>query len=144
MTLAFYILIAVAVGIAGGTQVLVNSNLNKSADLPLTTLVVNMVAGVTILIIYLIFSRQSFTVLKNADWYAFLGGILGVAIVMGSTFLVPKLGLTIISGIAIASQLCFALAADHFGLFGIRQIAVDPVRIIALFLMIIGIYLFFK
>ena len=144
MTLVFYIFIAVAVGIAGGSQVLVNSNLNKTADLPLTTLVVNIVAGVTILTVYLIFSRQSFNVLRNADWYSFLGGVMGVIIVMGSTFLIPKLGITVASSIIIVSQLSFAMVADHYGLLGIRHIAVDPARIIALLLMIVGIYLFFK
>ena len=144
MTLVFYIFIAVAVGIAGGSQVLVNSNLNKTADLPLTALVVNIVAGATILAVYLMFSRQSFSVLRNADWYSFLGGVLGVIIVMGSTFLIPRLGITVASSIIIVSQLSFAMVADHYGLLGIRHIAVDPARIIALLLMIVGIYLFFK
>ena len=144
MALAVYVLIAVAVGVAGGMQVLVNANLNKTADLPLTGLVVNMVAGVTMLAVYLLFSRQSFTVLRDADWYAYLGGVLGVIIVLGSTFLIPKLGLTVASSIIIVSQLSFALVADHFGFFSVRQIAVDPIRIIALLVMIVGIYLFFK
>lgn len=144
MALTFYILIAVVVGIAGGMQVLVNSSLNRSAGLLLTTLVVNLVAAASILVIYLVFSRQSFSVLGNADWYAFTGGILGVIIIMGSTFLIPRLGLTTTSSIIIVSQLSFAMIADHFGLLGIRHIPVDPSRIAALALMIIGIYLFFK
>ncbi|MFA5880717.1 MAG: DMT family transporter [Eubacteriales bacterium] len=144
MALVFYIIIAAVVGIAGGSQVLVNSNLNKTADLPLTALVVNIVAGVTILAVYLVFSRQSFSVLRNADWYAFLGGVLGVIIVMGSTFLIPRLGITAASSIIIVSQLTFAMVADHFGMLGIRHIPADPVRFGALLLMILGIYLFFK
>lgn len=144
MALYFYILIAVAAGIAGGSQVLVNSNLNKTADLPLTTLVVNLVATAGALVIYLLFSRQSLAVLKNADWFAFTGGLLGLVIVMGSTFLIPKIGITAASSIIIVSQLTFAMAADHFGLLGIRHIPADPVRIVALLLMVIGIYLFFK
>jgi len=144
LTLVFFIAIAAAVGVAGGLQVLVNSSLNRSADLPLTTLVVNLVATVTVLIIYFIFSRQSFAVLKNADWYAFLGGVLGVIVVMGSTYLIPKLGITITSSIIIVSQLSFAMIADNFGFFGIRHIPMDPVRIAALMLMIVGIYLFFR
>lgn len=142
--LPLYIAIAVVVGVAGGMQVLVNSNLNRSADLPLTTLVVNMVAAVAVLTIYLIFSRQSFTVLKNADWYAFLGGLLGVIIVMGSTFVVIKMGVTLTSSIIIVSQLCFAMIADHYGFLGIKQIPMDMMRFGALGLMVLGIYLFFK
>lgn len=142
--LPLYIAIAVVVGVAGGMQVLVNSNLNRSADLPLTTLVVNMVAAVAVLTIYLIFSRQSFTVLKNADWYAFLGGLLGVIIVMGSTFVVIKMGVTLTSSIIIVSQLCFAMIADHYGFLGIKQIPMDMTRFGALGLMVLGIYLFFK
>lgn len=144
MALVFYILIAVTVGISGGAQVLVNSNLNRTADLTLTTLVVNLTATAGAIIIYLAVSRQSFGVLKNADWYAFLGGILGLIIVMGSTFLIPKLGITMASSVIIVSQLSFAMVADHFGLLGIRHIPVDPTRAVALVLMIIGIYLFFK
>lgn len=144
MALVLFIGLAVVVGISGGLQVLVNSNLNKTADLPLTTLVVNVVASAAVLIIYFIFSRQSFTVLKNADWYSFLGGLLGVIIVMGSTYLIQKLGLSVTSSIIIVSQLTFAMAADHFGFLGISAIPADTSRIIALLLMVIGIYLFFK
>ncbi len=144
MSLALFIGLAVVVGIAGGLQVLVNSNLNKTVDLPLTTLVVNAVAAAAVLAIYLIFSRQSFALLKNANWYSFLGGLFGVIIVMGSTYLIPKLGLSATSSIIIVSQLTFAMAADHYGLLGVRHIAADPSRFIALLLMIVGIYLFFK
>lgn len=144
MTIALYITIAIAVGLAGGLQGLVNSNLNKSADLPLTTLVVNIVAAIAVMAIYLLFSRQSFAVLKNADWWAFIGGLLGVVVVMGSTFLVPKLGITITSSIIIVSQLCFAMIADHYGFLGIRQIPMDIVRLGAVGLMGAGIYLFFR
>ena len=144
MSLAFFISVAVVAGIAGGFQVLVNSNLNKTVDLPLTTLVVNLVATAAVLLIYLIFSRQSFALLKNANWYSFLGGLLGVIIVMGSTYLIPKLGLSLTTSIIIVSQLTFSMVADHYGLLGVRHIAIDPSRIIALVLMIIGIYLFFK
>lgn len=144
MTLVLYISIAVAVGLAGGLQGLVNSNLNKSADLPLTTLVVNIVAAIAVMAIYLLFSRQSFAVLKNADWWAFLGGLLGVIVVMGSTFLIPKLGITITSSIIIVSQLCFAMIADHYGFLGIKQIPMDMARLGAVGLMVTGIYLFFR
>lgn len=144
MSLAFYILVAVVVGLAAGMQVVVNSNLNKSADLPLTTLMVNIIALVTVLVIYLAFSRQNPAVLKNADWYAFTGGLLGVIIVMGSTFLIPRLGVTITTGIIIVTQLTFALLADHLGLLGIRHISLDPMRIGGLLLMVAGIYLFFR
>jgi transporter family-2 protein len=113
-------------------------------DLPLTTLVVNLVAVGSVLLIYLIFSRQSFALLKNANWYSLLGGILGVIIVMGSTYLIPKLGLSVTSSIIIVSQLSFAMAADHYGLLGVHSIPIDASRIIALLLMIVGIYLFFK
>lgn len=144
MSLVLFIGLAVVVGLAGGLQVLVNSNLNKTVDLPLTTLVVNVVAAAAVLTIYLIFSRQSPAVLKNANWYAFIGGLLGVIIVMGSTFLIPKLGLSITSSIIIVSQLTFAMVADHYGLLGVRHIPVDTGRVLALLLMVVGIYLFFK
>lgn len=143
MPVYYYIIIAVTVGIAGGTQAIINSNLNKVASLPLTTLVVNLVALAGILPIYLIFSRQSFMVLREADWFAYLGGILGVIVVMGSTFLIPRLGITVASSVIIVSQLAFAMVADHYGWFGIRQIPVSLTKMAGLGLMVAGIYLFF-
>ncbi|MFZ5640726.1 MAG: DMT family transporter [Bacillota bacterium] len=143
MSVYYYILIAITVGIAGGLQAIINSNLNKVASLPLTTLVVNLVAFLTILPVYLFFSRQHFGVLREADWFAYLGGILGVVVVMGSTFLIPRTGVAIASSIIIVSQLAFAMVADHFGLFGIREIPVSLAKIAGLGLMIAGIYLFF-
>ncbi len=113
MSLVFYVVIAVALGVAGAVQVLLNSSLNRSADLPLTALVVNMVAAGTALVVYLVFSRQSLTVLRDAEWFSFLGGVLGMIIVVGSAFLIPRLGITTASSIIIVSQLSFALVADH-------------------------------
>lgn len=143
MPVYYYILIAVAVGFAGGLQAIINSNLNKVANLPLTTLVVNLVALATIIPVYLIFSRQSFGVLREANWYAYIGGVLGVIVVMGSTFLIPRVGVTIASSVIIVSQLAFAVAADHFGWFGIPEIPFTLTKIAGLGLMIAGIYLFF-
>ena len=122
MAVVFYVLVAVAVGTAASMQVVLNSNLNKTANLSLTVLVVNTIAMVSSLVIYLIFSRQDFAVLKEADWYAFLGGVLGVVIVMGSTFLIPKLGVSLTTSIIIVAQLIFAMVADHLGLGGLRHI----------------------
>lgn len=144
MSTAIYIVIAVAAGLAGGLQALINSNLNKSADLPLTTLVVNTVAFVGILVIYLLFSRQEIGVLRNAQWYSFTGGILGIIVVMGTTFLVPKLGLTVTSSLFIVSQLSFVLIADHFGFLGSPVIPVDLMRAGGIGFMMIGLYMFFK
>ncbi|WP_418790434.1 DMT family transporter [Phosphitispora sp. TUW77] len=144
MALIFYILIAAGVGAASSIQVILNSNLNRTVNLPLTVLVVNTIAMISSLVIYIVFSRQSFTVLKDANWYAFLGGVLGLVIVMGSTFLIPKLGVSITIGVIIVGQLTFAMIADHYGLAGVRQIPVDPVRMAALLLMLFGVYLFYK
>ena len=143
MSLYYHILIAITVGIAGGVQAIINSSLNKVANLTMTTLVVNLVSLATILPIYFLFGRQSPAVLREAPGYAYLGGILGVVVVMGSTFLIPKLGITIASSIIIVSQLAFALVADHFGIFGIREIPVSITKIAGLVMMIAGIYLFF-
>lgn len=144
MSIYHYILIAASVGVAVGLQAVINSNLNKVADLTLTTLVVNIVALLVVLPVYLIFSRQSLSVLKEADTYSLVGGVLGVFIVMGSTFLIPRLGVTIASSIIIVSQLAFAMLVDHFGLLGIRAAPIGISKLAGLALMIAGIYMFFN
>ncbi len=143
MNLAFYVLVAVAVGIAGGLQAVVNSQLNKNVDLFLTTLVVNLVATITALVLYLMFSRADLDQLRQVEGWRLLGGILGVIVVMGSTFLIPKVGVAIASSIFIVSQLAFAMIADNYGLLGINVMPINWFKFGGLALMVLGIILFF-
>lgn len=52
-------------------------------------------------------------------WYAWTGGVLGVAIVALANVVVPVLGLALTLSVVIATSLTVSAVADHFGWFGL-------------------------
>lgn len=52
-------------------------------------------------------------------WYAWTGGVLGVAIVALANVVVPALGLALTLSVVIATSLTVSALADHFGWFGL-------------------------
>jgi bacterial/archaeal transporter family-2 protein len=70
--------------------------------------------------------------------WMWLGGVMGLTVVFTITFAQPKIGATATIGILIAGQLVMGLLIDRFGLFGVEQIAISPVRLAGVALLGIG------
>lgn len=56
---------------------------------------------------------------RAIPWYAWMGGVLGVGIVVMANVVVPVLGLALTLSVLIATSLTVSALADHFGLFGL-------------------------
>jgi transporter family-2 protein len=63
---------------------------------------------------------------------------MGLTVVFTITFAQPLIGATATIGILIAGQLVMGLLIDRFGLFGVEQIAISPVRLAGVALLGIG------
>jgi bacterial/archaeal transporter family-2 protein len=70
--------------------------------------------------------------------WMWLGGVMGLTVVFAITFAQPRIGATATIGILIAGQLVMGLLIDRFGLFGVEQIAISPVRLAGVALLGIG------
>lgn len=73
---------------------------------------------------------------KTPAWM-WIGGLMGLTIVSSVTFAQPRIGAAATIGIVIAGQLVMGVLIDRFGLFGVEQIAISPVR--ALGVVVLGI-----
>ena len=67
-----------------------------------------------------------------------IGGLMGLTVVTAITFAQPRIGATATIGILIAGQILMGAIIDRFGLFGVQQIAISPVRTIGIALLGIG------
>ncbi|HEX6761221.1 MAG TPA: DMT family transporter [Gaiellaceae bacterium] len=74
----------------------------------------------------------------RAPAWMWLGGVMGLTIVFTITFAQPRIGATATIGILIAGQLVMGVLIDRFGLFGVAQIAISPVRLAGVALLGIG------
>ena len=74
---------------------------------------------------------------KTPAWM-WIGGLMGLTVVTAITFAQPRIGATATIGILIAGQILMGAVIDRFGLFGVQQIAISPVRAIGIALLGIG------
>ncbi|MEJ2265689.1 MAG: DMT family transporter [Anaerolineales bacterium] len=76
-----------------------------------------------------------------SEWYLYLGGILGVAILAVPIFLITSIGATSTLTALVMGQLFLALLVDHFGLFASPRIEASLYRIAGAALVVIGAFL---
>ncbi|NOT61233.1 MAG: DMT family transporter [Acidobacteria bacterium] len=77
----------------------------------------------------------------NAPWWAWCGGLVGMAFVTIALLAVPRLGAASFSSAILAGQLIGALALDHFGWLGLPQNQITPTRLSGALLLLAGIWL---
>ena len=80
----------------------------------------------------------------KSEWYLYLGGVLGVAVMMAPIFLIPKIGSTITFTALMVGQMSLSLIFDHFGLFSMPRIEATLPRVLGVILLIVGAYLVSK
>jgi transporter family-2 protein len=70
--------------------------------------------------------------------WMWIGGLMGLTVVTAITFAQPRIGAAATIGILIAGQILMGAMIDRFGLFGVEQIAISPVRVLGIALLGIG------
>ncbi len=132
--------LAVAAGLAGSVQVAVMGRFGGRVGvfeaLAFST-AVQLVFAVCILLAVRGGIGGLHHVGKTPAWM-WLGGLMGFTVVTAITFAQPRIGATAVIGILIAGQLVMGAVIDRFGLFGVHQIAISPLRLLGIALLGIG------
>ena len=117
-------LVAMVAGLTMAVQGTLNSILGKVVGLLEATFLVHAIGTLTVILSLFILGLGKGDLLKlpQAPWYTLLGGVLGVVIVYGVAFSIPKVGVALATTAIIVGQVSTALAIDHFGLFGLEKI----------------------
>jgi transporter family-2 protein len=97
--------------------------------------------GLVVIIASLLSGGWSLKGWQEVPWYAFSTGLLGLFILGTISYTVPRLGLTAMFTIAIASQVIFAALLDHFGLLGAAVRPLDLSRSFGIGVLILGVWL---
>lgn len=134
----FYLLMAATAGSLMAIQGTFNSILGKIIGLLEGTFSVHLL-GMAIAGILLIFlGNGSFAKLASVPWFAWLGGPIGVAIIFGVAFSIPRLGVGAATTAIIGAQLLTAYLIDHFGLFGTEPIPFCLYKLLGIILIVVG------
>ena len=134
-------------GVIAGGLIAIQSVLNSSLGQRLgnlgSVLVLTFVSIAVLILLILIFpSTSNLSKLPGiSEWYLYVGGALGVAILAAPIFLVPRIGATSTLLAMVLGQSLFALAIDHFGLFAAPKIELSLARLIGVLLVTVGAFL---
>ena len=136
-------ILVVGVGGAAGAQAPINSVLGHSVG-TWQAVFVNFALGLLILTAIVAVADRGFGGLgdiREAPWWALLGGACGVAIVAGSLVGVRSLGAAGVTAALIAGQLTASVVIDQFGLLGVERQSVSGARLAGIVLLAAGVFL---
>lgn len=77
----------------------------------------------------------------GVPWYAFLPGVMGLVIVTGIGYTVPRLGFVVTFTVITVAQFALAALFDHFGLLGSDIRPVDGGRLVGIAVLLLGAWL---
>lgn len=138
----FGIICAIISGIAMSVQGVFNTRLGEKIGVWETTVLVQVIALIVSLIVFLFWGDGSYANLKESNKLYLLGGILGVVITFTVIKSVSLMGPTCGIGIILISQLFAAALIDAFGLFGSERIRFSLNHFLGIAIMIVGIVIF--
>lgn len=141
------IILAVSVALMSGLAIGVQSSLigtaGKDTGAVLTGLIVNFsggaVAGLVLLAIYLRQGSGSFSAINIPTFVLiFIAGVLGLGVIIGLAYALPKTGIAAGLAAIIAGQMLVAVLVDTLGLTGEAPIPLNWTRIVGLVLLVLG------
>ncbi|NLM41877.1 MAG: DMT family transporter [Firmicutes bacterium] len=129
-------------GILMALQGSLNSALGKAVGLLEATFVVQVVGSITGLILLLAgLGQGSLLKFREAPWYTYLGGLLGVAIVYLVVAAIAQAGVASATTAIILGQVITAAMVDYFGWFGVEQVPFSLWKGLGIVLMAAGAWL---
>ncbi|MBC7901870.1 MAG: DMT family transporter [Gemmatimonadaceae bacterium] len=143
MKILFFLLPFFA-GVAISIQAGINSQLRVSINHPVLAAFISFFVGTITLAIMLFFSKQVMPEISqyaNIGWHKYIGGLLGVFVVIVALVSVREIGASNLAVLVIAGQLVTAVIMDQFGLLGLARSPITMQRAAGVCLLIAGVYL---
>jgi transporter family-2 protein len=134
------VFMCVVAGLAGSVQVAVMGRFGDRVGI-LEALTFATAIQLVLSLLILLVARSGIGGLGGAfraPAWMWLGGLMGLMVVLSITFAQPRVGATATIGILIAGQLVMGAVIDRYGLFGVERIAISLPRGIGIVLLGIG------
>ena len=137
--------LALCAGLLIPAQAAMNAKMRGFVLNPFYSAMINFAVGAAVLIILVTITTvqgqpSSWRAAATAPWWAWVGGLLGVVLVLAGVLILPRTGAAAFSVALIAGQLCGALVLDHFGWLGLAQRAFSMSRLIGVMLVLLGVW----
>ena len=126
-------------GILQGVMLSVNAQLGNYFSLFAVSFFVHGV-GMVLLLAYFAAKRERLH-FRGAPWYVYCVGLLGIALVVTSSWCTMKIGAAACTALSIAGQLIASAVVDRFGMFGMPVTRVTAKELPGYLLVLAGVVL---
>lgn len=137
-----YIGIGLSIGALVVVQGAMNGTLVGFVGGAIPAALCNFVIGVLVLVISC-FATGTLAGIQGivaAPRWSLLGGAAGAMLVMGTAYLIPRLGTAHTVALIMCGQVFVSMIIDHFGLLGVPSISISTQRIVGCSLLALGAY----
>jgi bacterial/archaeal transporter family-2 protein len=134
--------LAVGAGVAGTCQAAANTALAGRAGLGAALMLNTGVVWMGTFVLLLVTGGpRMLAALPGAPLHHYLGGLFGFTVIASITYVFPRLGAAVSLALMVLGQGAMALAVDHYGLWGMRPLAVTGTRLLGIGFVVVGILL---
>ena len=123
-----------------------NSKLGKAGASPVYASLISFIIGGAALALYVVLTRETFSWsgLKAAPVYSWVGGILGAFYVTAIILCFPKLGPGLTFGLVVTGQMFISLLLEHFNILVDKPHPLNYIRLIGVLLVVVGVIIIRK
>ncbi|SHO44408.1 DMT family transporter [Anaerocolumna xylanovorans] len=133
-------IISLIVGALTSIMIFFNGSLSDGYGNLTSTVLIHLVGLIAILLTLLI-TRSKMKLPKGLPLYLYSAGFVGIGTVMLTNLSYLKLGVSLPLALGLLGQTVFSLLTDHFGLFGMKMVKINPKKLIGLGIIGIGIFI---
>jgi transporter family-2 protein len=140
-TLIPIVLIGLLSGVAVGLQSPLASMITQRLGMLESIFIVHLGGTLLILIPLVILRGGNLGNWRSLPWYALAAGSMGLIVVGGVSFMIPRVGVATAITLIIAGQLVISSVLDHYGLLGVHIRPMDIQRVFGLLIVFLGAWL---
>ncbi len=135
------VIVGLLSGVAVGIQSPLASMITQRLGM-LESIFIIHIGGALVVLIPIIFLRGgNLGNWHSLPWYALMAGTMGLIVVGGVSFMIPRIGVAASITLIVAGQLVISSALDHYGLLGVHIRYLDAQRVLGLLVVFIGAWL---
>ncbi len=129
---------AILSGIVVSVMMVFNGQLSDITGLYTATALIHA-SGLLTMYVVLRVKHISLHKLPRASWFLYLGGVIGVFTVFFNNLTITVLGASLVTALGLCGQILTSLILEQSGAFGVQKQKLQPVKLVSLFVILIGI-----
>lgn len=143
-SMSFLLFVAVMTAVASVLQARFMGAMDQSMGTAESVFITYGLGGLLVGLFMLYLRGGNLGAWGTLPWYVFTAGVMGLIIVSGIAYTVPRLGFVATFTVLTTTQFTLAAVFDHFGLLGSDVRPLDSYRLLGVLILLVGAWLILR